>query len=253
METHQQQAQQLPLSVTDPRPPTGDTPTMPPLTLSSTVGNPTQLDLMPKPAPFDVLSKAFYLTQFTINTTQARAAPLFTFNWKQMVATAIQGGSTINGQTPFQLTRLLFGRSFNIESLDLIFTPIKLGNSAVTVDLFFSYDDVAPAAPNTDNAYNLDHMEMTFTDMEQKRVNIPLYYLIPELLTYRFAPTTDPQGGFGVFSPKTKMGMFLKTKYIPQLIQPESFEVLVHVDIKYNSLEEFAPTSGVVSEFYNFR
>lgn len=245
MEAHQTTERQLPLSVTDPRPPTGDTPTVPPLSLNSTVGNPTQLDIVHEPTKFNVLNHSFYLEKFIISSIRQRRDLLYTFNWQDVLRTASGSLVPIRGQVPFQLSHYWFGRSFHIPRMSLVLTPIKLGNSAVTVDVVFTYNGVNSEPPERDT-YNLDTFEITFTDNTQKKIDIPLYYLVPELLSYRRTPG---QARVSAFAPQTRMSIFLKTQYVPQLIQPTAFDVLVHVDMDLEIMEELAPTISMAEDF----
>jgi len=238
-----EQPQQLTPSLTEPRPPSGETPTQPPLSLSAQVGTAVSEVSRVKEIGYNFLDGyPIYLPSksFVIETTTARNHLLMSWTLKDLFKSIDQ----IN-KIPFQLRDVIFHRRFNA-SVELILVPIKIGDTPCSIDIFTTYD--SEEVTQTENTiYNKDYIEKTITDTEPFSVPYPMFWIADQVMTY-YRNGLEP-----MYAPRTRITMRMKNIYNPTALHPPFFKVLAFARFNFNNTEKYAPTipfGGKLKEFW---
>lgn len=207
-----QEQEQLPPSSTDPRPPTGQTPTQPPLSSSSTVGS-SPVETKNQIAPLDhmsfMLDKEFFIEKLEISSSDAINKLVFSWKFEDFL------NFMSREEIIWQAVPILFSSQFNIQ-MELIFHPIKVGDSIVTLDYLWTYE--TSTAPGGSDKWQNDWQELVFVDSKPISVKVPLFWMMEMITTSDQLP---------YFIPYTKLRVEIKNKYAPPPIHPSSFKVLV--------------------------
>lgn len=208
-----QQIEQLPISSTDPRPPTGQTPTQPPLSSSSTVGSaPTEEknQLIPMNHMTFLLNQPYYMGNFSISSSDPINKSVFDWIFEDFLQ-----HMSLN-RIMWQSVPLLFAAQFNLE-MELIFQPVKVGDSIVTLDYLWSYDRSDPSTGDS-NKWQNDWQEIAIVDSKPIAIKVPLFWMMEMITTSTELP---------FFVPNTRLAVEIKNKYSPPPIHPSAFQVLV--------------------------
>lgn len=215
-----EQSQQLSPSSTDPRPPTGQTPTQPPLSSSSTVGT-TPVEIKNQIDSINIgqflLMEPFQISDMNISAESLPETIIYQWEFDRLFKFASNQYKYI-----YQMIPLLFSTQFHVE-LELIFQPIKVGDSIVTVDYLWSYDGKLNNTTDPD-MWQGDWQELVFENSEPISIKVPLYWLMDMIPTQ----VKDPPH----FRPRTKLVVKIKNQYSPPPIHPDSFKILVFM--KFN-------------------
>lgn len=234
------QQQQLQPSQTDPRPPTGETPTQPPLSSSSTVGTSPQQKPKISGTPMTFLDQypiPLFDKKFQVTTTTGLNVQLFTYTIDDLFNSI----GLIN-TVPFQWRQLIFSRRFTMRA-SIVFVPVKVSDAPVTFDVFTNYNGeaVAGVAPNN---YDKDYVEINISDSKPFEVPIPMFWLTGSVLTY-YKMDEKPR-----FRPKTRITIRLKNSYSPTQVHPIKFTVYPFLVVDYKATELFAPDAHSMLSFW---
>lgn len=240
----QQQNEQLPPSTTDPRRPDGQTPTQPPLSTSAQVGTGPSDYTNVIPNPMDILKGyPIFIDRFTITNVTPVESVVYRFD----TAHFLREISTFN-RMPWQLMQYVFSQRNNFK-LSLKFMPVKLGEAPVMIDAFTTYN--RDRAITTIGAYNLDFQEINITKSEPFDIDLPQFYMVDQINTY------GPQVPVNIanrplYVPNTTLILRTKSPYMPTLMHPPSFEVLVFMTVDFTLSEQFIPlATDLVNLSYN--
>jgi len=211
----------------NPPKPDGTTPTPIPFSMStSTIAN-NGLD---KPNYSDLildLSPDIFISRFTINS--AHAPGQYIFNWATDKILSISG---FNGvvNAPYNFIKPLFSRQVSFEA-ELVFIPVKVSDSRVILGGFFNYGFDSPTNDTEHpDTYSRDNFEIIVSQsLEEHIVPVPLYWLTDTV------PTISEDKNVPFFAPKTQLQMYIKEAFVPNAIQPPTFEILVFLRIKFTS------------------
>lgn len=235
-----EQVQQLEPSTTDPRPPTGQTPTQPPLSLSAQVGTSSQENNVLIPTELNFLEGYpifLPLKTFEISLTTAMDTELCKLTLADVFA-----GQKSRKSTPFQFRQLLFSRRFFMNVTFLLY-PIKVGDTPVTLDVFTNY--TSGTMDKSLNNYNKDYAEVAITKSEILAVPLPLTWPTGQTFTY-YELNQKP-----VYAPFTELQIRMKNMYAPTALHPQSFSVLVFAVVHDGVYtEEYAPSITTIKNFW---
>lgn len=225
------------VSTTNPAPPTGVTPTEVPLGITSTTttsGGPLNKG-MNKTAMFN-LEEGLYYGQFTVNKTDALGQSVFEWvSWSPLGPTANEYNTVNDGNNsrffvPWELMTAFYSKQVKID-WEIVFTAVKVSDCRVSFDVIFLYEDknVALLYPQI---LNNDSYHKIFDDQDDSfSVVPPLYWMTNNVNTDSWRVQLVPGGAFSrmqpAFLPYTKMQVRIRSPYIPNSMQPDSFQVVV--------------------------
>uniref|UniRef100_A0AAU8JQ21 Structural protein 2 n=1 Tax=Chipolycivirus sp. TaxID=2809300 RepID=A0AAU8JQ21_9VIRU len=127
---------------------------------------------------------------------------------------------------PWSLIPVWFSRQCKID-YTLVFQPVKISDSRVSIDSFYRYSELEITTYNTDAFVN-DSVSNYIDDGDGLIFNqIPLYWPTDFVPTraFRMSNQNRPPS----FLPKTRMTTFIRSPYVPTLMHPNSFDVLVYL------------------------
>jgi len=208
----------------NPPKPDGNTPTPIPFSMSSDLTNNNGTDNFNYANSLLDLNFPILIDRFNIDS--ASPSGTFLYNW---TSDHPLGTSLYNGFTncPYNLVKPMFSRLLSYE-LELIFVPVKVSDSRAILGVFFDYA-LRPSTivANNPDSYNSDNAEFVISQsLEQQTLEVPLYW------PSDFVPSKTFNGTYPQFAPKTSVRVYLKEKFVPNLIQPPTFPVLVFLKIK---------------------
>lgn len=225
------------VSTTNPAPPTGVTPTEVPLgitTTTSATGGPLNKG-MNKTAMFG-LQEGLYYGQFTVNKTMTLSQNVFEWtSWSPLGNTAneyntVNSASNSRFFVPWELMTAFYSKQVKID-WEIVFTAVKVSDCRVSFDVVFIYED-----KNTASTYpqvlNNDSYHKMFDDQDDSfSVVPPMYWMTNNVNTDSWRVQLLPGGGITrmqpAFLPYTKMLVKIRSPYIPNSMQPDSFQVIV--------------------------
>lgn len=223
------------VSTTNPAPPTGVTPTEVPLGTSGTISEtvmPVNIPIVKELAMFNQIGKGLFIGSFQISALNGVGTNVF--NWSFSNPTTV--GSTnlysrttspgiINYPTAWEYLVAMFSRMVQID-YELEFIPIKVGDSRCSVDILYNFENTIPLY-NTRNLSN-ESMHKVFDDMDDPfRIAVPAFWITNNNSTRE---TYDPSGvvkNSSPFLPQTRLAMYIRNPYQPNMMQPSSFSVMV--------------------------
>jgi hypothetical protein len=233
MTTHNMLKMQNPQS--NPPKPDGKTPTPIPFSMTSNLLNNNGFDNFNYADSILNLQKPIFVNKFSIAASAPVNTQLFTYETRHIL-----GASGFNGTTscPYDLIKTLFSRKLAFD-LDLVLVPVKVSDSRVIISAFFDYAFDPIAMNLTDpGAYESDNIEIVMSQsLEEHVIPLPLYWATD------MVPSLTKDGLFPVYGPQTTVRFYLKEAFLPNMIQPPSFEVLVFLQIKNIKADGFASNS----------
>lgn len=223
-------------TTTDPRKPDGKTPTHPPLSVNSQVATTENSSSRIRDMSLSEFNGLpIYWERFSITSSQAPNAGVFNFQTKNLFKEI----SSLKN-LPFQMLEVLFSQR-NTYKIKLMFVPIKLGESPVILDFFYQYRNIQNI-PVDIGKRNLDYDEITVVNQEPFEVEVPHYYLFDQVNTW--FKTTDLD-----YLPNTEVHVKIKSPYVPTMLHPTSFDMLVFVKVEFRCSEKFIPN---IEDLKNF-
>lgn len=215
--------QLLPPSSTDPRPPTGDTPTQPPLSSSSTVGT-APVEVANKFLPINIadfhLYQPYYINYFVIRGNLPTNTRIFDLKFEDIFLRRDDHQKGVAGWI-WQYIPMLYSAQCKFE-VELVLRPVKVGDSIVTLDYMISYDGETNYTHG--NSYDNDWMEVVIQDTQDIVLPIPALW-INEMIQCegQFPPAMIPQ---------TRVLLRIKNPYSTPPIHPDHFSVLAFIRFK---------------------
>lgn len=225
---------------TNPAPPSGVIPTEVPLGITSTtVPVPGPSDLIIKPLDCFRIVRPIFHSIVNINSTQPVGAQIFHLetmfplgNFSNRYNTIAGNFDTLRPLVPWMLVEVYFSKFSKID-FEYHFTPIKVADCRVSLDIITIYDNLIGGAANyTTSTMNNDlfHKNLDSQD-DELSLRPPMYWVS------KFVQTDSTYKNFaGVQSivqpgnlPTTQVIGFIRSPYHPSLIQPIDFDVLITV------------------------
>lgn len=236
---------------TQPAPPLGITTTPTPFSVEGAISDdPIPTNLAPEVVSILEREDVIYLNQFRITNQQSIGTKLYThdLNYPLGNTTTTNGYyvqpdntlGTMRPLVPWKLLPVWFSRQCKI-TYQLIFEPVKVSDCRVSVDAFFTYDSQDVNVYDKDT-FVLDTVEKIIDDPDDPFIfEVPAFYLTNVVNTYNTRANLryiQP-----AFIPKTKSTLFMRSPYVPNLMQPDTFVMLVYLKVNVSHANTIAATS----------
>lgn len=225
------------VSTTNPAPPTGITPTEVPLGITSTTsvtGGPLNKG-MNKTALF-ALEEGIYLDQFQVTKTDTIGHEVFEWtSWSPLGDTVNEYNTVNNGSdsrflVPWQLFTSFYSKQCKID-WEIKFTAVKVSDCRVSFDAITIYEDKNAVSTNP-QALNNDSVHKIFDDQDDSfSVIPPMYWMTNNVNTDSWRVQIVAGGQLHrmqpAYLPYTKLSLRIRSPYVPNSMQPDSFTVVV--------------------------
>lgn len=238
---------------TQPAPPMGITTTPTPFSVEGAISDdPIPANLAPE--VISILSKQnlIYLDTFEISILDGIGERVYKHNLNYPLGESVpkngyfdQPNNTIGTfrpLVPWKLMTVWFSRQCKL-TYELIFEPVKVSDCRVSIDTFFTYDGQEVINYDKD-AFVLDTVEKIIDDSDDPfQFEVPAFYLTNIINTYNTRIANEyiqPP-----YIPKTKSFLFIRSPYVPNLMQPDSFKMLVYLNINVSHATTIAGTGRV--------
>lgn len=223
-------------SKTNPVPPTGVTPTEVPLgiTARTAIGDfPADIVVEHKSA-LETDLDIFY-GSFPISATDNTGQNVFkhTTLWPlgdfaNRYNTVSGADSTLRFFVPWCLVLSFFSKMCKIDWI-MRLLPVKVADCRVSLDILFNYDQT----PDGNRVYSTKLMasdsiyKILDSEDDDLTFQIPMFWLTKALQTDVIGSSVGPV--MPAFQPITETRIYIRNKYVPNLMQPNTFNVLVYL------------------------
>lgn len=246
-----------PVSTTNPAPPSGVTPTEVPLGTSGTVSEtvmPVNIPIVKELAIFNQVGKGLFLGSFQISSLAGVGTNVFNWDFRNPTTVGsnnfysrVTNPGIVNYPTAWELIVAMFARMVEID-FELEFIPIKVGDSRCSVDILFNFEGNIPPY-NTRNLSN-ESMHKVFDDTDDPlRIQVPAFWLTNNVSTREVYDPTGIVKNVSPFLPKTRLAMYIRNPYQPNLMQPPTFSVMVILHPKVKNPIGLAPLNPYARNF----
>jgi len=236
------------ISTTNPIPPQGTTSTQVPFGLSaSTAESNLPSDIKIVSTGIFNMSKGLYIGSFPINATNLAGTSVFNWSSRSPLFVNVVADSDLYALTtlahpmiPWDLITAYFARMGKVE-YTLLFVPSKITDCRVNLDFIFNYGGAIPSYTTQALANNSVHMVLDDPD-EKRMLDVPQFWptsnvsidtiIVDELGTNYRLPNANV--------PDTTITGYIRTPYHYNGMQMPSFNVLVYIFPKPNSLQSLA-------------
>jgi hypothetical protein len=228
------------VSTTNPAPPTGITPTEVPLGITTaTTVTQGPVNIPRTPATSLSLNRPIYIDKFTITPSNVTGQQVYAMTTKfpfgdfpNRYNQNAQEDDTIQFFVPWSLIKAFYSKQCKIDwEMELV--PVKVADSRVILDVVFGYDD-GQAPPSTQLLYLANDTVSFKLDSQNEpiKIMIPQFWAteVVQTDTFRARQVTAPLFANVIqpaFLPTTNVVIRIRNPYQPNLIQPDTFEVLV--------------------------
>ncbi|AXV43875.1 hypothetical protein 2 [Yongsan picorna-like virus 3] len=219
---------------TNPIPVSGTTSTVPLSIEGTATAGTSQNNIVQMLYEPDILQQLSWHGKFTINQTQSRGASVFTWDFAHLFRTNeqllwVSGSGKQSVYKPsidYNFVRLFFARMSRCNFF-LRLIPVKVADCRVSLNVLFDYasrDTVIK--PVTVTTMSNDNMLILLDDPKKETIiNVPAFWLV------NYIPNNMGIAGtkymLNSFMPTTRINFTISSPYQPNLIQPDSFEVIV--------------------------
>jgi hypothetical protein len=226
------------ISTTNPIAPTGATPTEVPFGISgSTTLNSIPADLQPASGSMLYSGHGLFLTRFSISTLDTVGSVVWNFDARFPLGRnafenryyRVSSGGNYRPIVPWDLWPVWFSAQCRVD-YELVFVPVKVGDSRVSLDFVFDYSGLGNTGPYGTDTLVQDSFHKLIDDQDdQFSFTVPLIYVTKLVNTVppKFGTLAPTSNDFPAFLPQTTMQVFIRSPYQPNLMQPNSFDVLV--------------------------
>lgn len=232
---------------TQPLPPMGQTTTPTPLSVEGIMShniNPDNLKRQEIPAM--TAKNSLYYGKYTIDRDELTAAKFFEHKMEfplggagNLYYTQADSLGNLRINLTWALMPIYFTRSCKVDFM-MIHQPVKVSDCVVSFDVIHRYSGKANDTYNTDAFVN-DNVQGMFDDTDAHfQMSIPTFWPVGAVPTRytRFVRNIQP-----MFIPKTVSSFYIRSPYVNNAIQPDSFDVLVYlIPIISNSSTMVSPT-----------
>jgi hypothetical protein len=238
---------------TQPAPPLGITTTPTPFSVEGAISDdPIPANLAPE--VISILSKdnLIYLDSFEITNQQSIGDRIYMHNLNYPLGETTSSNGyfsqpsnnlgTFRPLVPWKLMTVWFSRQCKI-TYQLVFEPIKVSDCRVSIDTFFTYDGQNITDYNKDT-FVLDTVEKILDDSDDPfQFEVPAFYLTNIVNTYNTRIKNEYVQP--AFIPKTKSFLFIRSPYVPNLMQPDTFKVMVYLRVNVSHATTIAGTGRI--------
>lgn len=246
------------ISTTTPAPPTGVTPTEVPLGISGTVSETAMpVNLPPdQDSVFAQQGRGIYIGKFTVDTSQTTGTEVF--SWTIRAPTTVGGVNAyepvispdeiIQFRAAWELLLPMYSTQCKMD-FDLEFIPVKVGDSRVSFDIVFNQENRTLTYNEVVLANDSVHKIIDDTD-DPIKISVPVIWPtnnIQTRSTYRNGSLIQP-----AFLPYTKLQVFIRNPFQPNMMQPISFEIIVILHPKPHSVIGMAGMGPVFGNTASF-
>jgi hypothetical protein len=223
-----------PNPTTQPLPPLETTTTPTPLSIEGLLSEQVlEANLEIQETPSLSCKNSLYLGKFRISNSQPIGTQIYSFDASYPLGSSSNlyynqptADGVLRQLCPWSLIPVWFSRQCKLD-YTLVFQPVKVSDSRVTIDSFYRYTQTRISTYNTDAFVN-DTVSNFIDDSDGLITNnIPTYWCTDFVPTrsFRMSGTNIPPS----YIPKTFMTTFIRSPYVPTLMHPDSFDVLVYL------------------------
>jgi len=223
-----------PEPTTQPLPPLETTTTPTPLSIEGVLSEQImEGNIEQQETPAFSCKNSLYLGKFVITNSQPIGTNIYSFSADYPMGISSnnyygqpQADGILRQLCPWSLIPVWFSRQCKVDYI-LAFQPVKVSDSRVTIDSFYRYTQAPISTYNTDAFVN-DSVSNFIDDSDGLITNkIPTYWPTDFVPTrsFRIDGINRPPS----YVPKTRMSIFIRSPYVPTLMHPEFFDVLVYL------------------------
>lgn len=239
------------ISTTNPVPPTGITPTEVPLGITSTttpaggaINRPTNQSAL------FALQEGIFLTTFEVSKDDVIGKEVFTWHSLYPLGeTENEYNTVVDGENtrffvPWELMTSFFSRQCKID-WELNFTAVKVSDCRVSFDGIFIYEDDWNLNTDFRVALNNDSVHKIFDDQDDTfSIVPPMYWMTNNVNTDTWRSTVPTIRRQPAFLPSTTLHLKIRSPYVPNSMQPNTFRVVVTLKPIVRQNIGFAAKSG---------
>lgn len=224
------------ISTTNPPPPMGVTPTEVPLGISSTT-SPTAGPINAPVGPLSILGlqTGVFYGSFDITIAQNTATRIFTHLTEYPLGDFNNRYNQVAGEVstqrfliPWQLLTAFYSKQVKID-WEITLTPIKVADCRASIDIVFKYEHDNPTTFDSRALANDSlHKHLDSQDDDFKFLP-PMFWTSNNVHTDSLRYNLDGTQRVvqPAFLPCTTSEIFIRNRYQPSLLQPDTFTVLV--------------------------
>lgn len=244
---------------TQPLPPMVQTTTPTPLSVEGIMAHNSVPDtLVRQPIPAMNNKNALYYGKYTIKSDQPTRSKIFEYNLEfptgktnNLYYVQPDNSGNLRMNLTWALLPAYFSRTCKIDFYQ-VHQPVKIADCAVSYDVINRYSG-KPNEQYSTNAFTNDVVSGMFDDTDDHFI-----YLTPSYWAVGSTPTRYSRYQVNIqpaFIPKTVSSFYIRSPYIPNALQPDSFEVLVYLIPVISLTSTIVSPTRVISEspiFDNF-
>lgn len=223
-----------PQITTQPLPPLGTTTTPTPLSIEGTLtNNMIEGNLATQPIPSLNNKNSLYYGKFTIDDINDIGTKVFEYDAEYPMGASNNSYYSQPGNDglfiflcPWSLINVWFSRQCKID-FALVFQPVKVSDSRVSLDTLIRYKGESVTTYNIGAFANDTYSHYIDDNDGQFSLMVPAYWntnFVPTRSVRMLQRNIQPD-----FIPKTKMTTFIRSPYVPTLMHPNKFDVLVYL------------------------
>lgn len=238
---------------TNPIPVSGTTSTVPLSIEGTATASLRQNNIVSLPYEPDIKQNLCWHGKFSITSTQTAGTSVFTWDFRHLFITNdqtqwVSGSGRTAAYKPsldYNFIKLFFARMSRCNFF-LRLLPVKVSDCRVSLNVVFDYNyNDTTVKPVTVRTMNNDNLLIYLDDSKKEEIiNVPAFWLV------NYVPNTmgiDAQGTKYVmnsFLPSTRLNFAISSPYQPNLIQPDSFEVIVEFGFTEKELSGFSSNTS---------
>lgn len=239
------------ISTSNPTPPDGLTPTQVPLGISGTTSEilgPPNI-IYKQPVAFN-LNESIYYGQFTIDNTLSTGSRVF--QWDSFYPLGnfpnVYNSGESNGRytycVPWSLLTAFYSKQCKVDWL-MNFTFIKVPDCRVSLDLIFNYNGETKVLYTPELLGSDSYHVIIDSQDDNFSFELPQFWLTNNVQTDSAAVIFSSTGQTiqPAFLPTTHLDIFIRNPYQPNMLQPDSFQVIVTMQPIVRSTVGFAAKS----------
>jgi len=216
------------LSTTTPAAPSGVAPTEIPLGISGTIA-PQLLPANIKPVPASIFTQNWgaYIGNFSVSVSNPVGSMVYSWNTDSPLPDhnfSTLAGDTPNFNIPRDLIQAFYSRQSKIDWI-LRFKPVKVSDCRVSMDFVVDYNSNT-VKPYNELVLSNDTYHKHFDEQDDEfDLVVPMFWPTNNIPTYGVPSSILPLKP--AFYPFTKVSVYIRNQYQPNLMQPMSFEMAV--------------------------
>nr|UCC70384.1 hypothetical protein [Hammarskog picorna-like virus] len=238
---------------TNPVPVSGTTSTVPLSIEGTATASANQENLARMLYEPDLLQNLSWHGKFTINATQAPGTSVFTWDFRHLFTAASQiqwvvGAGRLAAYKPsldYHFVRMFYARMSRCNFF-LRLLPVKVADCRVSLNVLFdySYNDVDILPVNVKTMSNDGLLVLLDDPKKEVIIDIPAFWLVNHVPNTMGIDETGNKYILNKFLPTTRANFTISSPYQPNIIQPDSFQVIVEFGFTEKKISGYSANSS---------